>query len=106
MFDTQHLELAQVEVSSARPEATLNETLEAEAIAMADEIIAEIIAETAVEGQSTCAIKTDANYSDIAGPEELQAERVARLKRLVAAGEYEFDALDVAEALFDSGDLS
>jgi anti-sigma28 factor (negative regulator of flagellin synthesis) len=107
MFGTQNLQLAVVEVStSPQTPAPVHENLQAEANTMADEIIAELTAEAQIEASGSCTIRSEKTYDDVSDPEAMQAEKIARLKRLVANGEYEIDPLLVAKALVESGDLS
>lgn len=59
---------------------------------------------SALQGQDTVSLSEDAKYHAIAKTEalnasDIRAEKVARLKSMIADGTYEFNSMDTAKAM-------
>ncbi|MBH23248.1 MAG: hypothetical protein CMH57_02065 [Myxococcales bacterium] len=92
-------------IETIKPNVELD--LQSEAEMMADAIMDELDfeeLEQEIANADACVITTGNRYDDIS-TENFNREKVARLRRLVADGEYKPDARAVAAALLDSGHL-
>lgn len=83
-------------------------SLEAEADAIANEIIEELGLEAmlAEEPVRQTAVISIGHANGDMSSQELDARKIARLRRQIRAGEYKVDAMAIATSMVLSGDLS
>ncbi len=72
---------------------------------LAEEIVQELLAHKRLEAANSRTIAIGPANSDLRTREEVAFEKVRRLRRLVASGEYNIDPMEVAVAMLDSGDF-
>ena len=74
--------------------------------ALADELIGELNLDSGVEETQTMTISVGPSNSDLFNEEEINIEKIARFKRMIARGEYRINHGAIAEAMMASGDLN
>ena len=74
--------------------------------AIANEIMGDLDFDNDVTHSATMTISIGPANSDLLNEDEMNIEKIARFKRMIACGEYKIDHGAIAKALMASGDLS